>query len=161
MKRLIRSRHRALYDALGVAIAEDPNAVDYYTILDLEILGTERYGRGFVEWLVATKNPLEILFRLADESSIVLLPGKGFATPHPDGYYYDPAYGCEPLSYFYGPPTYVYPDYGFGFFYGGGWGRGGHGFGHGGGHPGGGFHGGVHGGGGGFHGGGGHGGGHR
>ena len=53
----------------------------------------------------------------------------------PDGYYYDPVYGCEPLSYFYGPPTYVYPDNGFGFFYGGGWGRG---FSHGGGHPGGG-----------------------
>src|SRR5271166_6351147 len=31
----------------------------------------------------------------------------------PDGYYYDPVYGCEPLSYFYGPPTYVYPDNGF------------------------------------------------
>lgn len=50
----------------------------------------------------------------------------------PDGYYYDPVYGCEPLSYFYGPPTYVYPDTGFGFFYGGGWG---HGFRYGGSHP--------------------------
>jgi hypothetical protein len=28
----------------------------------------------------------------------------------PDGYYYDPGYGCVPLSYFYGPPTYVFPD---------------------------------------------------
>ncbi len=68
----------------------------------------------------------------------------------PDGYYYDPVYGCEPLSYFYGPPTYVYPDIGFGFFYGGGWGRG---VAHGGGHPGGGGHpdGGGHSGGGGGH----------
>ena len=75
----------------------------------------------------------------------------------PDGYYYDPVYGCEPLSYFYGPPTYVYPDSGFGFFYGGGWGRG---FGRGGGHPGGAhFGGGGHPGGGSGHagGGGGHG----
>src|SRR3974377_1394254 len=52
----------------------------------------------------------------------------------PDGYSYDPVYGCEPLPYFYGPPTYVYPDTGFGFFYGGGWGRG---FRYGGVHPGG------------------------
>ena len=83
IKHLIRSRHRALYRALGIDIAEDPNAVDYYTILDLEILGARRYGRGFVDWLLATKNPLEILFRLADEAGIVLLPGKGFGTPHP------------------------------------------------------------------------------
>jgi len=83
MKRLIRSRHQALYNALGIEVPADPNAVDYYTILDLEILGTERYGRGFVDWLLSTKNPLEILFRLAEENGVVLLPGKGFATPHP------------------------------------------------------------------------------
>lgn len=40
----------------------------------------------------------------------------------PPGYYYDPSYGCLPLSYFYGPPySYVYPDFGFDFFYGGGY----------------------------------------
>lgn len=67
----------------------------------------------------------------------------------PAGYYYLAGYGCVPLDYSYGPPDYIYPDYGFGFFYGGGWGRGYRG--------GGGYHGG-----GGFHGGGGgHGGGHR
>lgn len=83
MKHLIRSRHHALYRALGIDIAEDPNAVDYYAILDLEILGARRYGRDFVDWLLANKNPLEILFRLADETGVVLLPGKGFGTPHP------------------------------------------------------------------------------
>jgi aspartate 4-decarboxylase len=83
MKHLIRSRHHALYRALGIDIAEDPNAVDYYTILDLEILGARRYGRDFVDWLLANKNPLEILFRLAEEAGVVLLPGKGFGTPHP------------------------------------------------------------------------------
>ncbi|MGE5268846.1 MAG: bifunctional aspartate transaminase/aspartate 4-decarboxylase, partial [Thiohalocapsa sp.] len=83
MKRLIRRRHQALYGALGIAPSDDPNAVDYYAVLDLEILGSERYGQHFVDWLLATKNPLEILFRLAEESGVVLLPGKGFATPHP------------------------------------------------------------------------------
>lgn len=42
----------------------------------------------------------------------------------PPGYYWSPGYGCLPLSYFYGPPYYVYPDFGFGFFYGGVWGPG-------------------------------------
>ncbi len=40
----------------------------------------------------------------------------------PYGYYFDPTYGCLPLNYFYGPPSYVYPGYSFGFFYGGHWG---------------------------------------
>lgn len=41
----------------------------------------------------------------------------------PPGYYYDPVYGCVPPGYYYGPPYYYYPDYGFEFFYGGGWGQ--------------------------------------
>jgi len=68
----------------------------------------------------------------------------------PPGYAYRAGYGCLPLSYFYGPPTYVYPGLGFNFFYGFGIGRGFHGHGHPvgrgvhpggrGGHPGGGAH---------------------
>ena len=83
MKQLIRGRHRALYDALGIVAKQDPNGVCYYALLDLERLGAQRYGRGFVDWLLAAKNPLEILFRLADEAGAVLLPGKGFGMPHP------------------------------------------------------------------------------
>jgi hypothetical protein len=74
----------------------------------------------------------------------------------PVGYYFLAGYGCAPLSYYYGSPGYVYPDTGFGFFYGGGWGRGYRGGGWGGGYHGGGHGGGGHGGGGG-RGGGGHG----
>jgi len=83
MKELIRSRYRTLYRALGIDPEADPNGVYYYALLDLERLGAERYGRGFVDWLLAEKNPLEILFRLADEAGVVLLPGKGFGVPHP------------------------------------------------------------------------------
>lgn len=83
MKHLIRSRHHALYQALEIDRADDANAIDYYTLLDLEVLGARLYGRGFADWLLSAKNPLEILFRLADEAGVVLLPGKGFGTPHP------------------------------------------------------------------------------
>lgn len=48
----------------------------------------------------------------------------------PPGYAYRVGYGCYPLSYFYGPPTYVYPGFGFNFFYGLGVNRGFHGHGH-------------------------------
>ncbi len=83
MKELIRSRYRALCEGLGVAPEADENAVDYYAVLDLEILGRQRFGRRFVDWLLATKDPLDLLIRLADEAGVVLLPGKGFGTPHP------------------------------------------------------------------------------
>ena len=40
----------------------------------------------------------------------------------PPGYYYYPNYGCVLPGYYYAPPYYAYPDFGFDFFYGGGWG---------------------------------------
>ena len=83
MKTVIRSRYQTLYRELGSEPPKDPNAANYYTILDLEVLGARRYGRDFVDWLLRDKNPLEILFRLAEEGGVVLLPGKGFGTPHP------------------------------------------------------------------------------
>jgi aspartate 4-decarboxylase len=83
VKHAIRSRYHALYRELGFAVPEDRNAVGFYAILDLEVLGTRRYGRDFVDWLLRNKNPLEILFRVADEGGVVLLPGRGFGTLHP------------------------------------------------------------------------------
>ena len=61
VKRTIRGRYHTLYRELGCALPEDPNAVGFYAILDLEVLGARRYGRGFVDWLLHNKNPLEIL----------------------------------------------------------------------------------------------------
>ena len=82
-QRTVRRRYEALYCELGFEGPHDPNAVNYYAVLDLEVLGARRYGRDFVDWLLRNKNPLEILFRLADEGGVVVLPGKGFGTPHP------------------------------------------------------------------------------
>ncbi|RQH04165.1 bifunctional aspartate transaminase/aspartate 4-decarboxylase [Paraburkholderia dinghuensis] len=86
LKRLIRSRKRALFEEMGIACAEgDPNQVDYYTILDMEYLGEKLYGRDFVDWLLKQVKPNELLFRLASEARVVLLPGRGFGTRHPSG----------------------------------------------------------------------------
>lgn len=80
VKRVIRRRQVALYRELGISTARDPNGTDYYTLLDLEAIATELYGREFALWMLAKKEPLEMLFRLADEGGVVLLPGKGFGT---------------------------------------------------------------------------------
>jgi aspartate 4-decarboxylase len=86
MKRLIRSRKAALYREIGIAPeADDPNAVDYYTLLDIEALGGKALGPDFVKWVLAEVEPNELLFRLAEDSGVVLLPGRGFGTRHPSG----------------------------------------------------------------------------
>jgi aspartate 4-decarboxylase len=83
MKRLIRSRKAALYHAAGLTAMDDANDVDYYTVLDMEYIGTPIYGAEFVGWMMKTMKPDELLFRLAKDTGVVLLPGKGFGTPHP------------------------------------------------------------------------------
>jgi aspartate 4-decarboxylase len=86
LKRLIRSRKQALYREIGISFDDDDvNKVDYYTILDLEFLGERAYGREFVDWLIANTKPSEMLFRLAKDARVVLLPGRGFGTQHPSG----------------------------------------------------------------------------
>ncbi|NUO86216.1 MAG: bifunctional aspartate transaminase/aspartate 4-decarboxylase [Cupriavidus sp.] len=86
MKRLIRSRKAALYREIGIAPeGDDPNAVDYYTLLDLEQLGGKALGPDFVKWVLNSVEPNELLFQLADETGVVLLPGRGFGTRHPSG----------------------------------------------------------------------------
>jgi len=85
MKRLIRSRKAALYRGMGVAPeAVDENVVDYYTLLDVEQMSRE-VGPDFVKWLLESIQPHELLFRLAEEAGVVLLPGGGFGTRHPSG----------------------------------------------------------------------------
>jgi aspartate 4-decarboxylase len=86
LKRLIRKRKQALYEEMGISFADDdPNQVDYYTILDMEFLGERMYGREFVDWLLTNTARPDLLFRLAREARVVLLPGLGFGTLHPSG----------------------------------------------------------------------------
>jgi aspartate 4-decarboxylase len=86
LKRLIRSRKQALYREIGIGFDDDDeNKVDYYTILDLEFLGERAHGRDFVDWVIKNTEPSEVLFRLAKDARVVLLPGRGFGTQHPSG----------------------------------------------------------------------------
>lgn len=82
---LIRNRSAAMYKQLGIKHEFNENSVDYYTLVDMEDTARQLYGDEFAEWVVKTKNPNELLFRIADESGVVLLPGKGFAVRHPSG----------------------------------------------------------------------------
>lgn len=66
----------ALYREIGIAPDnDDPNAVDYYTLLDIEQLGGKAIGPDFVKWVLNSAEPVELLFRLAEAAGVVLLAG--------------------------------------------------------------------------------------
>ncbi|MNE23745.1 Bifunctional aspartate aminotransferase and L-aspartate beta-decarboxylase [compost metagenome] len=85
MKRMIRHREHALYREIGVAPDPNPNDVGYYTLLDLGDLSEKAFGKPFSDWLLKTIEPRSLLFELAEESGVVLLPGGGFGARTPAG----------------------------------------------------------------------------
>lgn len=85
MKRMIRHREHALYREIGVAPDPNPNDVGYYTLLDLGDLSEKAFGKPFSDWLLKTVEPRSLLFELAEESGVVLLPGGGFGAQTPAG----------------------------------------------------------------------------
>lgn len=85
LKKVIRKRQCTLYRELGVSVPQDPYSVDYYTLLDLETIATELFDADFALWLRTNFSHNELFFRIASETGIVLLPGKGFGSQHPSG----------------------------------------------------------------------------
>jgi aspartate 4-decarboxylase len=82
MKRIVLRRKEALYKALALPLPVDADSVHYYHLLDLETLATEMYSADFAKWMVKRLKPNEALFRLAEETGVILLPGRGFGTAH-------------------------------------------------------------------------------
>lgn len=81
MQEMIHRRLKALWDNTGFTLVEDPLRVGYYSEIDMLIWGKIFYGDDFVEYLKKTYSPLDVVFRLANETSLVLLNGGGFAGP--------------------------------------------------------------------------------
>lgn len=77
-KQLIRQRYQTLYSNMGVTVKHRPNDVDYYTLIDLQQLGGSLYGPEFEAWFIKSDLGISFLFRLAEETGVVLLPGNGF-----------------------------------------------------------------------------------
>lgn len=80
-KNICHRRMKLLYEGLGLPVPNLPYSADYYTQFDLEEWSNHHYGREFTDYLQRNYEPLDILFRLAENSSIVLLHGGGFHGP--------------------------------------------------------------------------------
>lgn len=74
-------RQKLLFDSLGLSLRKDINDTAYYTEFDLLEWANYNYGSEFANYLESSYKPVEVLYRLAEESSIVLLSGSGFQGP--------------------------------------------------------------------------------
>jgi aspartate 4-decarboxylase len=80
-QRIIRDRFRALQKGLGITLPKNPYRAAYYATLDVLVWTRRAIGQGFTDWLVENHEPVDIVFRLAEKFSTVLLNGGGFAAP--------------------------------------------------------------------------------
>ncbi|TDT61109.1 aspartate 4-decarboxylase [Fonticella tunisiensis] len=80
-KNICRRRQKLFFDSLGLDLRKDPYDAAYYTEFDLLEWACHYYGEEFARYLKEHHKPVDILYRLAQESSIVLLSGGGFSGP--------------------------------------------------------------------------------
>lgn len=74
-------RQKLLYEGFGLELRPDSFDAAYYSQIDLLVWAKIKYGDKFCDFLQANYEPTDILFRLAEESSIILLNGSGFGGP--------------------------------------------------------------------------------
>jgi aspartate 4-decarboxylase len=78
---MIQERYSSLWRGLGLSGADDPCCAQYYAELDLLVIGKMYHGEDFVAYLSTNYEPVDIVFRLAEVSHLVLLHGEGFHAP--------------------------------------------------------------------------------
>ncbi|MCG3113778.1 MAG: bifunctional aspartate transaminase/aspartate 4-decarboxylase [Candidatus Manganitrophus sp. SB1] len=78
---VVRRRYKALWDGVGLSPPPDENRASYYAELDLMVWAEKEYGPDFVKFLRNNYECIDVLFRLAQKSGVVLLHGGGFAGP--------------------------------------------------------------------------------
>lgn len=78
---IIDKRLKTLWQNTGFTLLKDPLRAGYYSEIDMLVWAKQFYGDDFVTYLKKNFNPLDVVFRLAGETSLVLLNGGGFDGP--------------------------------------------------------------------------------
>lgn len=79
---IVRRRRDLLWKGLGTPLPpDDPLRSWYYVDIDLMPWAKNQYGEGFADYLKQHYEPVDVLFRLAEKSGIVLMDGGGFGGP--------------------------------------------------------------------------------
>lgn len=80
-RKIIQRRLTSLARGAGYTLKPNPLSAGYYATVDLLVWAQRAHGDEFVEFLTANYEPVDILFRLAEKFSTVLMNGGGFAAP--------------------------------------------------------------------------------
>ena len=80
---IVKERYDALYRGIGIDSPDkDDSYARYYTNIDIHELAEQRYGSDFDKWLGDNHEPIDFVWRLAEEKDVVLMDGGGFAAPN-------------------------------------------------------------------------------
>jgi len=79
--KIVRNRYNLLWEGMKMSVFPDPNRASYYCEIDIYEWALQHHGKDFVDFLEKNFEPVDIVFRLAEKSGIVLLNGGGFAGP--------------------------------------------------------------------------------
>lgn len=79
--KLLHNRYHMLWNCMDFPVYPDKERAAYYCTIDIHEWAMNNYGKDFVDFLEKNFEPVDIVFRLAELSSIVLLNGGGFAGP--------------------------------------------------------------------------------
>jgi aspartate 4-decarboxylase len=78
---IVRRRNKAMWEGLDLPEPPAADRAGYYAELDIMVWAERTYGPEFVRFLRQNYEATDILFRLAEQSGVVLLPGGGFGGP--------------------------------------------------------------------------------
>ncbi|MBL0372947.1 bifunctional aspartate transaminase/aspartate 4-decarboxylase [Rhizobium sp. KVB221] len=79
---ICQNRVSSLLEGLPLDVQPNPNFAYYYGTIDFEFWLRRYIGDEMVAWLKQNVHPLDLVYRLAEDHSIVLLNGGGFDAPN-------------------------------------------------------------------------------
>lgn len=79
---IVKKRFETLYKAAGIPTPEHALDAHYYTTIDIPKLAKTRHGEDFAKWLLKEHEPIDFVWRLAQEKKVVLMDGGGFDAPN-------------------------------------------------------------------------------
>jgi len=78
---IIHNRLTLLFEGMGFKLNPNPNRAGYYAELDIMLWAKKNHGKAFANYLKTNFEPVDVVFRLAELESVVLLNGGGFDGP--------------------------------------------------------------------------------
>ena len=79
--KIVAHRVKIILEGLGIDVKIGPHYADYYGLIDFEFWLKKYADEGVVQFIKDNYDPLDIVFRLAEDHAIVLLNGGGFDAP--------------------------------------------------------------------------------